>query len=77
MNADLLERDFLLLLQGLTVKEESLPQLAQAVEKYNKQNRQEDKAVAIQAEIAHWRQRAHNADACLPKPESVKMNGVN
>jgi hypothetical protein len=36
--------------------------LAAAVEHYNRENRQEEKRIQILAEIAHWRQRAENAD---------------
>ncbi len=67
MNAELLERDFLLLLESLTVKPEALPLLAQAVEHFNKQHQQEDTRTLIQSEIAHWRQRAQNADKLFGK----------
>lgn len=62
INADLLERDFLLILESLTVKPEAVPLLAQAVEHFNRHNQQGDRRTGIQAEIAHWRQRAQNAD---------------
>jgi DNA invertase Pin-like site-specific DNA recombinase len=62
VDADLLERDFLFILENLMVKPESIPMLAAGVEHYNRENRQEEKRVQIQAEIVHWRQRAENAD---------------
>jgi hypothetical protein len=62
VNADLLERDFLFILESLTIKPEAVPMLAQAVEYYNRHNQQEERQSTIQAEIAHWRQRTHNAD---------------
>ncbi|MHB8624755.1 MAG: recombinase family protein [Aggregatilineales bacterium] len=67
VNADLVERDFLLLLGSLTVKPEVLPLLAEAVDHFNKQNQREDTRSLIQTEIAHWRQRAENADKLFAK----------
>jgi hypothetical protein len=58
----LLERDFLFILETLTVKPDAVPMLAQAVEHFNRQNQQEERRTGIQAEIAHWRQRAQNTD---------------
>jgi len=62
VKADVLEAHFLRLLESLTVNPETLPLLAQALEHFNRKNQPEDKYSAIQAEIAHWRQRARNAD---------------
>ncbi|MEP7285512.1 MAG: recombinase family protein [Chloroflexota bacterium] len=67
VKADLLERDFLYLLESLTVNPDSLPILAQALERFNRQNRPEEQVSTIQAEIAHWRQRAKNADMLFAK----------
>jgi hypothetical protein len=43
INADLLERDFLLILESLTVKPEAVPMLAQAVEHFNRDSRQAER----------------------------------
>lgn len=67
VNADLLERDFLCLLEHLTVNPDSLPMFAQALDHFNQQNQPADQSTAIQAEIAHWRQRARNADLLFAK----------
>lgn len=67
VKADLLERDFLHLLQSLTVNPDALPLLAQALDHFNNHNQPEDKLTAIQAEIAHWRQRTRNADLLFSK----------
>jgi hypothetical protein len=67
VKADLLERDFLYLLKSLTINPEALPMMAQALEHYNSHNRPEDQITAIQAEIAHWQQRARNADLLFEK----------
>lgn len=78
VDAELLERDFLLLLQCLSVKPEALPILAEAIEHFNRQNQQGDSPTLIQTEIAHWRQRAQNADklfarARIGEPEWRQM----
>ncbi len=62
VDADLLERDLLFILENLTVKPEAVPMLAQAVEHFNRENQNEEARTKIQAEIAHLRQRAQNAD---------------
>ncbi len=67
VNANLLERDFLLILEKPTVKPEAIPMLARAVEHYNRENQQDEKRAGILAEIAHWRQRTQNADSLFLK----------
>src|SRR5947209_8331868 len=63
VGADLLESDFLYLLQSLTINPDALPLVTQALEYFNHHHRPQEAVTAIQAEIAHWRQRAKNADA--------------
>lgn len=60
--AEVLEADFRLLLDQLTVNPESLPLLAAAVAHFNRSGQPEEAQRAIQEEIAHWRQRSKNAD---------------
>ncbi len=67
VKADLLERDFLLLIESLSINPDSLPLLLQALDHFNSQNRTEDHKAAVQAEIAHWRQRTKNADLMFSK----------
>lgn len=62
ITADVLEQDFLRILERIAVREEALPLLVEAVEHFTRDNRQEERKNAIQAEIAYWRQRAQNAD---------------
>ena len=67
VNAEVLEQDFRRILEGIAVREEALPLLVQAVEHFTRDNRQEERKNAIQAEIAYWRQRAQNADTMFFK----------
>jgi DNA invertase Pin-like site-specific DNA recombinase len=60
--ADLLERDFLFLLENLTVKPEVIPLMTKALEQLTKAEKTESQRASIQADIATWRQRAKNAD---------------
>ncbi len=63
ITADILEHDFVRLLETLTVNPDVLPTLTQALDHYFKgQNQSEEQIAAIQAEIIYWRQRAKNAD---------------
>src|SRR5689334_4166098 len=40
----------------------AVPMLAQAVEHFNRDTRQEERRASVQAETMHWQQRARNAD---------------
>jgi DNA invertase Pin-like site-specific DNA recombinase len=63
ITADILERDFVKLLEALTVNTDVLPSLTQVLDHFFKSlNQSEEQGTAIQGEIIHWRQRAKNAD---------------
>lgn len=67
IKAEILEKDFLRLLESLTVNPDALPFLARALDHFNGQDRLEDHVQSIQAEIAHWRQRIRNVDLLFSK----------
>lgn len=67
VKADLVEQDFLLIIESLSLNPESLPMVLKALDHFNGLSRAEERRKATQAEIAHWRQRAKNADLLFSK----------
>ncbi len=65
--AELVERDFLMLIESLSVNPDSLPLLLNALDHFNTKSHESDHKTIVMAEIAHWRQRAKNTDLMFSK----------
>ncbi len=63
----MVERDFLMIIECLSLNPESLPLLVNALDHFNGENRAEEQRKATLAEIARCRQRAKNADLMFSK----------
>jgi len=67
VKAELIEADFLRLLQTITLHPEAIPLFMQTLKRLNGQSQDGQEDNAIQAEISHWRQRVKKTNTLFQK----------